>query len=279
MEKPLFELVTTKTGAISIRNNVVGEIMHNPVGPWVEANALYVDQSRLRERLSLATIEPLVVFDVGLGAAANALAALVCARETDGRGLSLVSFERDLALLRFALESSSHFAHFKGYEEGLTQLLQTGEWSSGKHSWKLHHGDFSVCLDAHLASHGEKPHVIFYDPYSPKVNREMWSTAIFSKIRGACREPAEGGTSLYTYSQATRIRVSLLRAGFHVGYGAPTGLKTETTVASTDFGQLASPLGASWLERWSRSHDRYPYDCEKASEAAMDEFIKAQIFA
>lgn len=39
-----FEIVTTTMGATSIRDNRVNEIMHNPVGPWAEANALCVDQ-------------------------------------------------------------------------------------------------------------------------------------------------------------------------------------------------------------------------------------------
>src|SRR5688572_17471064 len=97
---PLFEIVTTTAGAISIRNKQVNEIMHNPVGPWVEANALYIDQSHLRERLIEAP-EEFVIFDVGLGAAANSLAALACIKSLGpkSRPVRIVSFERELELL------------------------------------------------------------------------------------------------------------------------------------------------------------------------------------
>ncbi len=79
MSHPLFEIVTTTLGVTSIRHKIVDEIMHNPVGPWAEANALYIEQSKLGQRLA-APGEELILFDVGLGAAANALAALHCAK-------------------------------------------------------------------------------------------------------------------------------------------------------------------------------------------------------
>lgn len=270
--KPLFEVVTTTAGAVSIRNNAVNEIMHNPVGPWAEANALYIDQSNLRSLLDGASREEFVLFDVGLGAAANALSALACANSlgVNLRPLRIVSFERDLELLRFALENARHFDHFRGYEEALATLLEKHEWSEGRIRWVLREGDFLECIEREI----ERPHLIFFDPYSPKVNQDMWTTACFEKIRRVCREPHEGGTSLFTYSQATRIRTALLKAGFQVGYGLPTGLKEATTQAATDRSLLRSPLGPEWFERWRKSHVRYPFDCRPEDEPAVDEFIR-----
>ncbi|HVU49687.1 MAG TPA: hypothetical protein VHL80_03310, partial [Polyangia bacterium] len=46
-----------------------GEVMHPGVGPVVEAEQLYVRQSRLAERLREE--RTVVVFDVGLGAGSN----------------------------------------------------------------------------------------------------------------------------------------------------------------------------------------------------------------
>src|SRR3954470_1803869 len=96
-----YEIVTTSAGAISIRDNSVNEIMHNPVGPWVEANALYIDQSKLEERLrDQPSVSEFVIFDVGLGAAANAIAALSRHRrlansgKLSGTKLKIVSYEK-----------------------------------------------------------------------------------------------------------------------------------------------------------------------------------------
>lgn len=281
LEHPLFEIVTTTAGAVSIRNKAVNEIMHNPVGPWVEANALYIDQSNLRERLLTDVQKELVIFDVGLGAAANAVAALSCIDSlgVSSRPVRLVSFERDLDLLRFALDHADHFAHFAPYTTAMEELLRLGTWSSGqscrqnptgKIRWELRTGNFLDLIETEIL----QPHLIFFDPYSPKVNQEMWTSSCFRKLRRICRSPEEGGTDLYTYSQATRIRVALLQAGFCVGYGVSTGLKEETTQASTDYRSLKSPLGKAWFERWRRSHIRYPFDCEVEAQAEVDQCVE-----
>ena len=271
--KSRFEIVTTTAGAVSIRNNEVNEIMHNPVGPWVEANSLYIDQSGLKNLLSKTDEEELVLFDVGLGAAANALAALACAQSiSHSRPFRIISFERDLELLHFACEHAYRFEHFKGYENALQLILNQGNWSDGNISWELRQGNFLEKIETEIY----KPHLIFFDPYSPKVNNEMWTLECFKKIRAISRAESEGGTSFYTYSQATHIRVALMRAGFFVGYGSSTGLKAETTQAATQFQQLKSPLAKIWFDRWEKSTLRYPYDCLESEQKKLDDFIRSQ---
>jgi tRNA U34 5-methylaminomethyl-2-thiouridine-forming methyltransferase MnmC len=267
LDHPLFEIVTTTAGVVSIRNKLVNEIMHNPVGPWAEANALYIDQSQLRKRLHENIDQEFIIFDVGLGAAANALAALACARSLSSlaRPLKIISFERDLGLLQFALDHAVQFSHFSGFESILQQILEKHQWSNEKISWELRAGDFLELIE----QEHEHPHLIFYDPYSPKMNQEMWTTSIFKSLRKLSRGPETGATSLYTYSQSTRIRAALIEAGFYVGRGASTGLKSHTTEASTDFKILKMPLGPEWLMTWKRSESPYPYGCkDKAAVAA-----------
>lgn len=245
-----FEIVTTRTGAVSIRDNATQEIMHNPVGPWAEANSLYIDQSRMRSRLAVNLPGELVVFDVGLGAASNALAALHCARGLkQRRALKLVSFERDLELLRFALRNAHCFSHFEGFESAVQSILDHGHWQESGIEWQLRHGDFLSLIDREE----ERAHIVFYDPYSFKQNSEMWTTEAFTKVHRVCvRSETEGGI-LLTYSQATPIRVGMLLAGFFVGAGLASGPKEETTEGGTRLEDLANPLGRLWLGRWQRS--------------------------
>src|SRR5271155_1016537 len=66
-----------------IRDCGSGEVMHSVTDPLVEACSLYVEQSRLIERLQAGGAEPLVVWDVGLGAAANAMAAILEAEKCE----------------------------------------------------------------------------------------------------------------------------------------------------------------------------------------------------
>jgi hypothetical protein len=64
----------------------------------------------------------------------------------------------------------------------------------------------------------------------------------------------------------------LLAAGFHVGSGAATGPKQETTrawkppVPAEADGSL---LGAAWLERWRRSGGRYPPGSDPEQQTAL----------
>lgn len=254
MQKPLFEIVTTTAGAVSIRNNEVNETMHNPVGPWVESNALYIAPSRLAERLQEKSSDDFVIYDVGLGAAANALAALHCAAQIKNRrNLKMISFERDLTLLRFALDHAAQFEHFKGYEQPIETLLKDKVWFGPGIEWTLHEGDFLECLP-----HEKTPaHLVFFDPYSPKKNADMWSIDVFQKILQHC--DSNEGALLMTYSRATPIRVALFAAGFYVGAGTGIGLKDETTQASTHLRHLVKPLGAEFLDRWSRSQSPHPW--------------------
>ena len=106
-----YEVHVAPQGFASIRQITSGEIMHSRTPPLEEAHLLYVEQSRLAERLRLVdggSKEPLVIWDVGLGAAANAMAAIRCfeAQAAEGiaqRAMHLVSFENDNLQPRLSL--------------------------------------------------------------------------------------------------------------------------------------------------------------------------------
>src|SRR3982751_1103169 len=99
-----YELHRPWEGFSSIRQISSGEIMHSRTDPIEEARKVYVEQAGLAERLREGSMEPLMLWDVGLGAAANAMAAIECHEQAmPGRPLSIFSFENDLDPLRLAL--------------------------------------------------------------------------------------------------------------------------------------------------------------------------------
>lgn len=254
---PTHELFVNKNGTVSLRELKSGEVMHSSVGPREEATLLYVEQSRLVERLSREGDE-LVLWDVGLGAGTNALAALQAARAGASRKLNVVSFETDPSGFELALANAAQFPFFEGLEAAGRELLDKGSWRSGdgRLSWALHAGDFRSQLRGCPA-----PELVFFDFYSPKVASELWSVRTFEAVRRACPPRSDAGlpTLLLTYSASTRVRVALLIAGFFVGYGRSTGAKTDTTVASTTLSELERPLDERWLERFKRSHEPLPH--------------------
>lgn len=251
-----FEVVTLRNGARAVKHLGHGEVMHPSVGPWQEALRLYVEQPRLAERLRQPG-PPLVILDVGLGAATNAVAALTCARELGAerrRPLELVSLEVDLAPLRLALADPEGFSFLQPFREPAEALMREGLWEGDGLRWRLLLGNAL----AHLEGPLPLVDLVSFDPFSPAANPEMWTEAVLSRVRARCREDGEGAL-LMTYSAATPTRVTLLLAGFHVGAGLSTGTKGETTVAATRLEALAAPLGERWLERWRRSSARAPH--------------------
>jgi tRNA U34 5-methylaminomethyl-2-thiouridine-forming methyltransferase MnmC len=251
-----FELVTLRNGSRAVRHLGHGEVMHPSVGPWQEALRLYVEQPRLAERLRQPG-PPLVILDVGLGAATNAVAALSCARELGPerrRVLELVSLEADLAPLRLALADPAGFPFLQPFREAAQALMRDGLWEGEGIRWRLLLGNAIPHLEQALPP----AELVYFDPFSPASNPEMWTEGVLSRVRARCRED-EDGALLITYSAATPTRVTLLLAGFYVGAGVSTGTKGETTVAATRLQSLEAPLGARWLERWRRSSSRAPH--------------------
>lgn len=256
-----FELVTTRTGSRAVRHTGHGEVMH-PVGPWEEANRLYVDQLQLERYLSVTTEDPLRVLDVGLGAGANAVAALTRAQHMGSarrRPLEIVSLEIDLTPLRLALTDAEGFPFLQPWKHAAQGILTDGRWDSPSLSWRVLEGD-AVRLIGELDGVFQ---LIFFDPFSPESNPGLWTVDFLRQVRS--RAPREGGM-LATYSAATPTRVSLLLAGFFVGHGMSTGTKAETTVAATAPGLVQQALGRRWLDRWQRSSAPGPHGAELTSE-------------
>jgi queuine tRNA-ribosyltransferase len=249
-----FEIVLTALGAPAVRDAEAGEVMHPVIGPAVESERLYVAQSRLRDRLAAAG-EPLTLLDVGLGAGSNALAALRAARgAAGGRGLEIVSFDRELGAL--ALAASDAGAARLGLDPAdaaaLRELLAAGRHESPRVRWRLVMGDLLVTLPREPV----QADLVFWDPFSPRVNPEPWTVRAFSAARSRCGT----GAVLLTYSTATAVRSALLLAGFFVGVGDPSGPKDQTTAAATDLALLQRPLDRQWLARLARSSAPLPPD-------------------
>ncbi|MFN0061547.1 MAG: MnmC family methyltransferase [Myxococcaceae bacterium] len=264
MSREAFELITLRHGARAVRHRPSGEVMHPSVGPWQEANLLYVDQGRLLERLAQASREPVRIWDVGLGAATNALAALTAAasESTRRRPLHVVSFERDLTPLRLARDDPENgFPYLAPWHEAVDAILKKGRWSGGDLAWDLRLGELPGTLDRDAGP----AELVFFDPFSPETNPKLWTPGTLGRLREAAVHP-ERGTVLLTYSAATPTRVSLLMAGYYVGTGVAVGTKKETTVAATRPELLDDPLRERWLARWKRSTARAPHGSDVVPE-------------
>ena len=257
-----FEIVEVE-GRAALRDREHGEVMHSKNDPWIEANALYVQQSGFAEYVLANPGQTTTVWDVGLGAATNAMAVIRCWEELRDAGrnpgpLHIVSFESDLDALRLALRHVRSFAHLK--HAGPHMIAEKGAWESKCRgvTWTLLEGDFlERVADAPPAD------IVFFDPFSPNVDERMWSTECFTRVAQRCGDRRVG---LYTYSRSTAIRTAMLLAGFRVARGASSGPKPETTVAflgeAPPSGHPVRLLEPDWLKTWTASTRRIPFGME-----------------
>jgi tRNA U34 5-methylaminomethyl-2-thiouridine-forming methyltransferase MnmC len=253
-----YKLVKLAIGVHSVHSLAHQETFHPVIGPVAEAEALYVRQLGLAKRLQGHTGE-FVIWDVGLGAAANALTVLRETRKLEA-SIQLVSFDNTLEPLKFALEHRDLLGYLAGYEAQLEQLVRETEvaFANGKQSvnWEIHVADFPAFIAHPEADLLPKPHAIMFDAFSPAKNPEMWTEPLFANIFRLLdpKRPC----ALPTYSRSTMLRVTLLLAGFFVGVGHATGEKEETTIAANTLDLINEPLDPKWLQRAHRSGSAEP---------------------
>jgi tRNA U34 5-methylaminomethyl-2-thiouridine-forming methyltransferase MnmC len=228
------------------------------VGPVAEAEALYLDQLRLIARLQHCP-GVFVLWDVGLGAAANVLTVLRAAREVPC-SIHVLSFDRTTEPLAFALHHADELGYLAGYQQHLERLLRDGHvsFNNGRQSvkWESHWADFPALLTQPSAPSLAKPDAIMFDAFSPATNPEMWTQPLFANLFKLL-DPKRH-CALPTYSRSTMLRVTLLLAGFFVGIGHATGEKEETTIAANAMDLITEPLDRCWLQRVRRSTSAEP---------------------
>jgi queuine tRNA-ribosyltransferase len=282
-----YEVHFAPEGFASIRQISSGEIMHSRTPPMVEAQRLYIEQSNLAERLQLSeeearnpdAIAPLVIWDVGLGAAANAMAAILCYETQAAAGpvrpMHVISFENDLDSLRLAFQHNREFTYLR--HGGVGGILKDGHWESSKHPglrWTLVQGDFLTSIPQAPAP----PDLIFFDMFSSKTDAHEWTLGAFRQIFAA---RGEGDVELFTYTCSTPVRAALLAAGFYVARGAGTIDKVDTTIALTPAAVRRSSqngremLGADWLGKWGRSSAKIPADLPETEHASFEQLIRS----
>lgn len=234
---------------MSLRSLDYNETFHPVTGPRFEANLLHVEQQRLVERAS--SVEKFIIWDVGFGAAANAVVALEALSDVD-RPVEIHSFDRSRDPITFALANAEALDYLIPHQSRIEELLSKGATTFGKNGiWKFHAGDFrETVLDLSLPA----PHALIYDPYSPVGNPDMWNLEHFTNLRSRLTVPC----LFSNYTRSTAVRVTLLLAGFYVGVGVSVGDKAETTVASNDPNMIVKPLGDFFLNRCLESHNSAP---------------------
>lgn len=279
-----YQLVRLASGVHSIRSQAEGETFHPVVGPVEEARQLYVQQLHLPERIAAAGRE-FVIWDVGLGAAANVLTVLEAASARPA-SVRIMSFDRTLKPLEFAVQHASDLEYPTRFVPQLNTLIRDRRVHFGSDrlsvAWEIHVADFPSLIGAAAAQTWPKPDAILFDAFSPAKNPAMWTLPLFGRIFELL-DPARP-CAMPTYSRSTMLRVTLLLAGFLVGAGRGIAEKEETTIAANDLSLIERPLNRDWLKRAKNSTCAEPlatatYRRERLNESSWQALLAHPQFA
>ena len=143
-----YELHLTEGEPASIRHVSTG---HTVVTSTSVEAAHLPRRLRLAEGVNPEETAPLIVWDIGLGAGAAALAAILIYEEEAGLGpvrpMHIVSFTDDLSPLRLALSQKKHFEYLR--HGAADTLVHRGAWTSRYRaglSWTLFQGPVNEML-------------------------------------------------------------------------------------------------------------------------------------
>ena len=272
-----YELVRLANGTHSVRSLADGETFHPVEGPVAEAEMLYIEQLRLRERIKESAGE-FVIWDVGLGAGGNVITAIRHLGNIRA-SLRIVSFDRTLDALRFAVEQATPLQFPLGFEPHIGQLIQErcADFRFGDLNvhWEVTIGDFPEWLT--MGAVHPAPHAIFYDAFSPARNPEMWTLTVFENLFR--RLDSARPCSLATFSRSSMARVTMLLGGFFVGVGKSLAGKEETTIAANRRELILQLLDAKWLQRVDASRSAEPLQEKVYRQAPLSEEMRKRVRA
>lgn len=279
-----YELVRLTNGTYTVHSRAEDETFHPVVGPSAEAEALYLNQLKLRSRL-LQSAGEFVIWDVGLGAGGNVLTILGATRDLPCP-VRILSFDRTMEPLEFALQHGGQLGYVAPYADAVAELLKRHRVAIAEEKrtvqWEVRLGEFPELLTGTVQHRAwPAPDAVLFDAFSPARNPEMWTAELFSNLYLAL-DPARP-CSMATYSRSTLLRVTLLLAGFYVGIGHATGEKEETTIAANRLEMLDQPLPPAWLERARKSKSAEPlwspvYRQAHLSQATWEKLIEHRQF-
>lgn len=217
----------TADGSRTLLHPVHGEACHSRAGAWQQARERYAGACRLAERL-----EGIVrLLDVGTGAGLN-LAAALEALAGGSAELLVDSLERDRSVVEagLALAQPPEVERWLApVREALAAALQgADDVPLGSGRLRLRLGDARETIRS-LPEHARFD-AVFLDPFSPRVEPELWQPGFLSEI---ARRMAPG-SRLSTYSASLSVRAALRAAGLGVGPGPRVGTKSSGTLASPD---------------------------------------------
>ncbi|ESQ92225.1 hypothetical protein ABAC460_04865 [Asticcacaulis sp. AC460] len=214
-----------------------GDIYYSPQDGLAESRAVFLDGCHLGQAWAEST--DFTILELGFGTGLNIAAALELWTRSGCPGrLHIFTVEAFVMARDQAATALANWPEIAQFAQAIA-----GQWPTKRRGF--HHMDFpqwrvSVTIalmevDAALDAWQGKADAVFLDGFSPALNPDMWSPAVFGRIA----ERVHPGARLATFTVAGHVRRGLQDAGFTVAKCPGFGRKRERLEAV--FGGEASP--------------------------------------
>jgi chorismate dehydratase len=205
------QFIKTQDGSYTVFNQKYQEHYHTISGALEEAFEKHVNATGVKNGFH--------ILDFCFGLGYNSIAAI-----KNHKKLQIVGLENDIEIIKAIKELEvpkkikKEFAAFRNLAEKLEIT------DDNNNTIKLIIGDALVSLDSLPKDYFDR---VFFDPFSPVKQPEMWSRKVFQKVYNVMKP----GAKLSTYSCAKSIRRNMIAAGFKVMDGPIVGRKKPATIA------------------------------------------------
>ncbi|MCX7738061.1 MAG: MnmC family methyltransferase [Hydrogenothermaceae bacterium] len=229
--------IITRDGTKTVYNFEYQEAYHSTkAGAYTESLEKFVKPSGLA--ILLTEEKDVTILDVGFGLGYNVTTAIKFAKSVvEKPKIEIISIEKDDRFLD-RIEKIDYPNILKEERKFILSLKETTVDIAGEKLRAFYNQEGTIKLTV-IVEEGRKVlnllkrdrkrfNIIFYDPFSPKVNTEMWTVDIFKVINHLMTDEA----TFLTYSSAIPVKVGLIQAGFKLGYIEPVGRKSPSIVAT-----------------------------------------------
>ncbi|MCK4653423.1 MAG: hypothetical protein KAU01_03155 [Candidatus Cloacimonetes bacterium] len=204
------KFVRTKDASFTAFSKKYKEHYHSLSGAYEEAFEKHVN--------ALGIEDGMKILDFCFGLGYNSIIAT-----KKHKKLQIIGLENDIEIIKaikeleVPKEIEKEFTAFRNLAE---KLKMTDTHSN---TIKLIIGDALQTIDKLPEEYFDR---VFFDPFSPKKQPEMWSKEIFRKVYAVMKQ----GAKLSTYSCAKYIRQNMTDVDFKVKDGPAVGRKSPSTI-------------------------------------------------
>lgn len=222
--------IVTNDGSVTFYNDIVNESYHSTKGALQEALEKHVIPSGVLDLAKSAT--HIVLIDVCFGLGYNTIVALQKILEINPSCfVEVMAFENDLGIIQ-EINGLPWPKEYVPFANAVASILD--HRGVGGDTYEIETDTFSLTLFLGDVRHNlfrvieNSAQVIFFDPFSPKKQPELWSKELFD----VCYSLLSKKGVLTTYSCARMVRDNMNAAGFKVIDGPYVGHYSPSTIAT-----------------------------------------------